>query len=764
MSFKQFGRVAALLAVCLAALVLAACGGGGSSGSSVLGGSTGISTPMPASLQIKFSAASVDNTGTQPLTATITALDASGRGLAGVPLTISIDSHATYAVSGTTGLVTTADGTVKADVTIGTDLTPRTVTMKVQAGAIASSQTFDVVASKQIAAAVYIVASNDQIQNSFGNTSTVTVTAVDGNQNALPNIPITFTVGLGNTIVPAGTVTGANGTLTGIVGIGSDQSNRDINVTATSGTFVAKKTLRVVGTKLTASAFAPTVSAGAKNNLVSFLLVDNTGRKMSGYDTILSISGQSPDQKRPTNADGEVTFSYDAGSSPGTLTLTATAAGVSDVESVSVSTIAKVDDAIPQVLSASVSASPNVVTVNPPSAPAANKTEIRALFLSKNNAPVKNVRVWFDLNGNQQSIGGTLASTAGHVLLYSDANGIARTTYAPDARFSPKDGIVIRVCWAYQDFDIPAEGGVCPIISPPDSPPPAPFSPAGGSALTTLTAVSDSLSVSIGTSNEIGTGTSKLTYTVRYAVQVVDSAGQAKVGVKVSPSIDLLQYYKGEWQAPSGAIAWIQGGRGNRYPGKYPSVGSTEGYPGALPTGKSVPAIGLLLFADTLTIPWAMGNVSICDNEDLNRNGVSELFQDFISSMAIPSNFVPEDQNNSFNLSTGRPALDPRKADVTISVEGNDTTDSNGIVVVKIEYPQNIGSWVYYNILVAASGVAGTEGRANFSALLPVPAVVVNNVKADPPFRLSPYGISGTDTYLRKNAQGQSGWLCTYAN
>lgn len=762
MSFKLFGRVAALLAGSLTALVLAACGGGGSGGSPVLGGSTGTSTPTAANLQIKFSAASVDNTGTQPITATITALDSSGRGLAGVPLTISIDSGATYAVSGTTGLVTAADGTVKVDVTIGTDLTPRTVTMKVQAGAITSSQTFDVVASKQIASALILVTSTDQIQNSIGNTSTVTVTAVDGNRNALPNIPITFTVDQGATIVPAGTVTGANGTLTGVVGIGSDQSNRDIHVTAASGTAVAKKTLKVVGTKLTASAFASTVSAGAKNNLVSYLLVDNTGRKMPGYKTTLSISGQTPDQIGTTDADGEVTFKYDAGSSVGTLTLTAAAAGVTDIESVSVSTTAtSPDPVLTKVQSASLSASPNVIGINPPSSAGVNKTEIRALFLAKNNAPVKNVRVWFDLNGDQQSIGGTLASTAGHVLLYSDANGIARTTYAPGARFSPKDGVVIRACWSYENFAIPAEGVPCPnssLVSVFD-----PSIPDGGSVLTTLTVISDSLSVSIGTSNEIGIGTSKLTYTVRYAVQVVDSAGQAKVGVRVSPSIDLLQYYKGEWQVPPTATTWIQGGRGNRYPAKYPSD-STEGYPGASPGGVSVPSSGIFPYADTLTIPWAAGIVSICDNEDLNRNGVSELFQDFISSITIPSNIVPEDQNNSFNLSTGRPALDPRKADVTISVEGNDTTDSNGIVVVKIEYPQNVGSWVNYNILVAASGVAGTEGRANFSALLPVPASVVNNIKADPPFRLSPYGISGTDTYLRKNAQGQSGWLCTYAN
>ena len=94
------------------------------------------------------------------------------------------------------------------------------------------------------------------------------------------------------TIVPSGTVTGTGGTLTGLVGIGSDQSNRDITVIATSGTAVARQTIRVVGAKLTASLFTSTVAAGSKGNLLTYLLVDNTGRKMSGKTIKLNITGR----------------------------------------------------------------------------------------------------------------------------------------------------------------------------------------------------------------------------------------------------------------------------------------------------------------------------------------------------------------------------------------------------------------------------------------------------------------------------------------
>ena len=149
-----------------------------------------------------------------------------------------------------------------------------------------------------------------------------------------------------------------------------------------------------------------------------------------------------------------------------------------------------------------------------------------------------------------------------------------------------------------------------------------------------------------------------------------------------------------------GGTAWIQAGRGNRYPATYPN-------------GAAVPAAGVSQVADTPEV-LAQGNMTVCGNEDLNRNGVAELFQDQISGTQ-----QSEDQNDSANSRLQRPALDPRKADVSISVEGSSTTDTNGIVVLKIEYPQNVGSWLKYNVVVSASGISGTEGRANFVGILP---------------------------------------------
>jgi hypothetical protein len=223
-------------------------------------------------------------------------------------------------------------------------------------------------------------------------------------------------------------------------------------------------------------------------------------------------------------------------------------------------------------------------------------------------------------------------------------------------------------------------------------------------ATATLTVAAESLSVTIGTNAEIGVGDSSLTYVKRYAVQVVNSSGVAAQNVQVTATVDLVNYYKGFW------------------------------------------------VFDPLLDRWVQSVKSTCGNEDLNRNGVSETF----------SNGVTEDANGSFNLTPGRPALEPRKADVAVSFEGDGKTNTGGVAVLRIEYPQNVASWDYFNIVVNASGVAGTEGRANFEGVLPIPAAAVTKKDAPPPFQISPYGVK-TSPVITVQAPGinKTVQLCT---
>jgi hypothetical protein len=111
-------------------------------------------------------------------------------------------------------------------------------------------------------------------------------------------------------------------------------------------------------------------------------------------------------------------------------------------------------------------------------------------------------------------------------------------------------------------------------------------------------------------------------------------------------------------------------------------------------------------------------NIGGCANEDGNRNGVLESVEDINHSKSI----------------------EPRKSDVAISIEGTGKTDSAGTATVVIEYPQNVASWAQIKILVSATGVSGTEGRATWTEVLPVPSAALTS-KSSPPFVASPYGV-----------------------
>lgn len=729
----------------LVTVALVGCGGGGSGGTPFVGGDNPAGV---AAVQVTFSAASVSNSGTATNVATVTVLDGNGRGMSGVAVNIGVDKNAAY-TTGSTGAITTGtDGTVKATVSIGSDTTLRTITLTASAGTVSGRASFAVVDSRTTASDLSLIGANI-LQNSLNNSLTLTATAVDANRNALSGIALAFSIDRRSdgslesaTLTPASTITDSSGSIAVTLKIGSDQSNRDIVVRAASGTQTITKTVTVIGAKLTASGVVSSVAASSTGNKITYLLTDNTGTKLSRYPVTVTLGGVA--QSAPcagfdvTNVDGECVFTYTAPATSQSLTIAATAGGTRVDSTVNVAGVVSIPNATLTPTSGSVSASPNVLSVNAVGSSVVNKAEIRALLLGANNQPVQNARVWFDLDGDKNSVGGTLESVTAGVLAYTDVNGIARTTYAPGSRFSPKDGVTIRACWDTKDFAIPASGGACPKDA----------LGVANEARATLTVVSESLSVSIGTSNNLVTAAnSETSYAQQFVVQVVDSAGKAMAGVKVSPSLDLLAYYKGEYQVVG--TSWVIGGRGNSYPSTYASGR-------AVPYGVPADASETQWTPLSDSHPYA---VTQCYNEDLNRNGVSESFLDAFEGVSIP-----EDQNLSGAVIPVRQILEPRKADVAVAVVGSDTTDANGSVILKIEYPKNLGGWVAYNLLVSASGVAGTEGRASHQARLLVDAAALTKTTVDPPFRYSPYGTLGSPTYLRMNSQGQFGWLCTNPN
>lgn len=643
----------------VALLTLAACGGGGGdSGSAPFPappGGGGTAPPLTAAdLAVVLSSDTISNAGTATVTLTVTALDANRNALKDIPLAISANNDAVVTLAA--GSTTNAVGQVVATVGIGSNRTNRVITIAAASGTVNKSATLTVVTGVPpvpTASDISLALSAPTIANSGSATVTATVTAVDANRNAISGIPVTLRVDNEASILVSAATTDTAGVVRGVIAIGANKTNRAIKVIATSGSLVREAGLQVVGTQITATALPAVLTPGATGR-VQYRVIDANNAPLTALPIrVLGPAGVVTDAVTDSNGAYEYIFVAPATATGTTnLDVKATAGGVERTVVIVVQSGPGTIPNVPlnSVLSASVRANPSVVPVNS-GVLTSSRSEVRALFVGTANKPIGNVRVRFDLNNDANSIGGTF--TSGNTLIYSDANGIAATTYVPGSRFSPTDGLTIRACWDYADFI----AGSCP-----------------NAALTTVTVISEPLSVTVGTDNLILTS-EPLVYIQRFVVQVNDSSGLAKADVKISPLLDLTSYSQGFWERPQGADRWDQ-----------------------------------------------IVTTANCGNEDVNRNGVLEVY----------SNGQREDANDNGQL-------EPRKADAVVSFEGVDTTGPTGRIILRVAYPRNVGSWVRYMLTVAANGVSGTEGRANFSGVLAVP---IDDVKAEgePAFVSSPYG------------------------
>lgn len=698
----------------LAASLVACGGGGGNAGTPVVGPDSGASSPsnaasaVAADLVVVLSKATMTNSGSDSITATVTSIDANRVAVGGVPVSFAINGNALVTPSGTS--TDASKGTLTATVTQGSDASVRPVTLTVSSGSLSRAVSFNIVQNSSPtnpqANDLTLTLSATNIDNSGSRTVTATATAVDNNRNALSGIPVQLSVSDTSAfIVASSTQTNNSGQVTGTVSIGQDRSNRTVTVIATSGTLTRTAAFQITGARFSQASPVPAVAAAGAAGTVQYLLTDVNSNPMPGV--AISVSGNGiTSATGKTDLNGAYTFNYVAPNTPGTsLAIKATAGGAESTVTVTIpgggSTTVPVA-ATP--VSKTLNLSADVVTVN--TGTTSNQVTINAFFRDGANAPVPNIRVLFGVTGDNQT--GTIGASTNTVL--SDLSGTASTTYAPGAVASPTNGVTIQACWKTTDFVASDRVANC--------------AAAGGQLLTTtLTIVSNPVSISIGTDNSIGKGGSNLTYVKKYVVLVVDSAGNPKSDVQITPSVDLGGFGKGFWVYDSTLKRWLRDG--------VSEVFSTT--------------LNMMVPSQTL--------LATCPNEDLNRNGVID---------------TGEDINDNKQL-------DPRKSDVAITLSGSTKTDANGVAVLQLEFPQSLGSWVKYKITVTAAGVlsppayyplgvpvalpsnsyAAIVNRANSGAVtvasesekylytydwLPVAADVLGTESPAPAFAVSPYG------------------------
>ena len=171
----------------------------------------------------------------------------------------------------------------------------------------------------------------------------------------------------------------------------------------------------------------------------------------------------------------------------------------------------------------------------------------------------------------------------------------------------------------------------------------------------TLTVAGQPLSVTLGDNNKLQRGANDLTYIKLFDIAVADAAGNAVANAVLSASVDITTYGKGRYSDGAGS-------------------GTTAGFS----------------YQATLSptaVPSATAGRVLCLNEDLNRNGFLDTGEDI----------------------DGNGILFPRKADVIVSFVGTNKTAANGRATIQVEYPQNVATWLFYNVKVTTN-VAGSEG------------------------------------------------------
>ena len=523
-----------------------------------------------------------------------------------------------------------------------------------------------------------VSSSKTSIQDTGSDTATITVTAVDSNRNALASVPVTVVPDSNGVYSTTSSTTSATGQVSGTLSIGGDKSNRTIDLVVTSGSI--RKTIQVAVTGATLQATPSSATPGGSAT-VQYHLVDSNSADIAGQ-AITITSDSLPTVAGTTDANGKFTYTYTAPNAA-SVTINASSGGATSTNTVTLSA-SSTPPASATPTSSSISANPTSVAINPAGS-TSNQVDVRALFLAAGNAPVSNVRVRFDLDGDPNGIGGTLTSGTGYV--YSDSNGVARTTFIPGSRASGSNAVIIRACWSTTDID----AGQCPNATP---------------LTTNVTVVNTGVSLSIFNNGKIVEDDVKEVYTIDFAVQVVDSAGNPVQGAAVSKLAYIPRYYRGGWQ----------------------TLGGT--------------------YQQTL--------LNSCDNEDVNRNNVLEVY----------SNGDAEDANASGKL-------EPYAADITIvnTSTGSDVTDAFGKAYFTLQYGQNVASWDDYQLTFSVV-VSGTEGQAVTSGHLPIPNDVYAAAAAGtttPPWELSPYNLTpanaasilavGTTTVVDP-ATSNSGVLC----
>jgi hypothetical protein len=795
-------------------LALAACGGGGgSSGTSGFntGGTTGgtpggptTSTPSAADLVFVLSATTVANSGTETVVATATAIDASRNTVAGVPVTISVDSDGVVTPSGP---VTGTAGTLTGTVGIGSNRTNRTLTVTATSGSLTRTavlQVQDTGGGTTGPSDLLLILGASTIASTGNQTVTANVTALDAKRNVLPGATVTLSVNNG-TIAPAGTATGSNGVLTAAVGTAGSPSGTVIVVTAVAGGITRTANLRVVDVPSTTNPTAADLSLALSSTQLSnggtgtitatITAVDSNRNALAGIPVTVSVDSNAVAtvSSPVTNAQGVVTASLGYGSdrSYRSVLVTATSGTVTKTASFTVNGAQLTASYAPLVTAGSGTQQINYTVVDDNTNPMGNQPISITSATAGNASGTTDAFGKFAYTYSAPSSATTLtiaAASAGRTLssqvaVQASGSSLPNASSVPQsASLTPAPTVVsinsagstanqvelralflgsnnapisnVRVKFSLDPANA-SDGTVAQVSTPyvysdATGVARATFTPGQRSSPTNGVTVRGCWDTADFDVNAACPANRQITGSLTIASEALSVNIRTNNLIQIGPSN--LTYIKqfvvmvvdAAGQAKSGVLIT-------------PSIDLTAYYKGVFVFATTIWKQQLQLAStenyrwDTTAQAWQLQAAAnppqpSCPNEDVNRNGVREASAYPGAGSATPLSARGEDLNWNGDI-------DPRKSDVSIRMVGSATTDASGLAIVQIEYGQNLASWVDYLITVTASGVAGTESRATYvgakygNGNLPYPASAVTDETIPPAFVVSPYGrgsISGS--------------------
>jgi Bacterial Ig-like domain (group 1) len=311
-----------ILALLTMAATLAACGGSNDQFASPSGGSSApAANTSVAKLSVASSLATLPPDGTTA-SIIVTATDANNVAIPGATVSFATSAGTLAVTSATTSATGAATATLAAPgVAAGT-----VITVTATSGSVSGKTTVTVGTTAQT---LTLSTSSPQITSAAGSPAvTIKALVVDANSNVVSGATVNFSATSG-----ALTITQP---VTDATGAGTNQQNRSITVTATTGSSTATIIVGVVGTNLTVSGPTSLVQGAIGNFNVS--LTDSGGAGIANQTVTLTSSNGNTIAPGTiqTGANGSATFSLTAVNS-GTDNITATWQAMTGGTQVSVS-------------------------------------------------------------------------------------------------------------------------------------------------------------------------------------------------------------------------------------------------------------------------------------------------------------------------------------------------------------------------------------------------------------------------------------------